>query len=173
MAAEGKAPRLFSPAELAALPLRKASRVLLLNVRGEALLFCYSSRLSPDVLRRFGSETFWTTPGGGLDEGETFAQGAIREVFEETGLVIADPGPAIAIREFPMSFGPDWYRAVQHYFAVRVDDFALDTSRFTALEQDMVLGHRWWSPGEIETSRDVIFPEGLPELVRQSLVQTK
>ena len=30
----------------------------------------------------------WNLPGGHLDKGETFAQAAIREAFEETGLVI-------------------------------------------------------------------------------------
>ncbi len=31
----------------------------------------------------------WCLPGGGLDTGETFAQAAVREAFEETGLQVA------------------------------------------------------------------------------------
>ena len=33
----------------------------------------------------------WTLPGGELDFGETFEEGAIREVKEETGIDIEDP----------------------------------------------------------------------------------
>lgn len=33
----------------------------------------------------------WSIPGGWLEWGESWAQGAIREVAEETGLVIKDP----------------------------------------------------------------------------------
>ncbi len=39
----------------------------------------------------FRSSGEWCLPGGKLDWGETFEEGAIREVQEETGITIADP----------------------------------------------------------------------------------
>ena len=36
---------------------------------------------------------WWVTPGGGVDPGESEAQAAIREVFEETGYRISKPEP--------------------------------------------------------------------------------
>jgi len=35
-------------------------------------------------------EGFWTLPGGRLEEGETPRKAALRELFEETGLVVTD-----------------------------------------------------------------------------------
>ncbi|MFH0962347.1 MAG: NUDIX domain-containing protein [archaeon] len=59
--------------------------VLVLNKDGKALL----GRRNPDpkkatsLLKGAGT---WTLPGGKLDFGETFEQGAAREVLEETGI---------------------------------------------------------------------------------------
>jgi 8-oxo-dGTP diphosphatase len=39
----------------------------------------------------FRSAGEWSLPGGKLDWGETFEDGAIREVKEETGIMIKDP----------------------------------------------------------------------------------
>jgi len=38
------------------------------------------------VCHKTPSRTYWTFPGGGVNENETFEQAAIREVKEETGL---------------------------------------------------------------------------------------
>jgi 8-oxo-dGTP diphosphatase len=39
-----------------------------------------------------GEEPYWSTPGGVLEEGELVTEGLAREVREETGLEIVDPG---------------------------------------------------------------------------------
>jgi 8-oxo-dGTP diphosphatase len=40
--------------------------------------------------RRSGGGEWWTLPGGGLQPGETAEEAVRREVFEETGLVVAE-----------------------------------------------------------------------------------
>lgn len=40
------------------------------------------------LVQRKDYEGLWNLPGGGIDKSETFATGAIREVEEETGLVV-------------------------------------------------------------------------------------
>lgn len=51
------------------------------------------------VKRGYGPKN-WTTPGGGLDAGETPSQGLIREVQEESGYVVR-PGRLIGIYSKP------------------------------------------------------------------------
>jgi len=55
-------------------------------VDGERILLCRISRLLPDLAGQ------WTLPGGGINFGETPAAGMIREVVEETGLVVEPTG---------------------------------------------------------------------------------
>jgi 8-oxo-dGTP pyrophosphatase MutT (NUDIX family) len=38
-------------------------------------------------------QDFWATTGGGVEEGETFEQAAIRELGEETGIRTENVGP--------------------------------------------------------------------------------
>lgn len=53
-------------------------RVILLNEKGEILL----------VEQHHDGKDIWMVPGGGIEEGETSQDAAIREVMEETGLII-------------------------------------------------------------------------------------
>ena len=62
---------------------RDAVRVVLTDEGGRILLF---HAVTEDV----GPAGWWELPGGGIDEGESYLQAAIREVREETGLVL-DP----------------------------------------------------------------------------------
>lgn len=50
-------------------------------------------RDSGDVLALFreSDPRGWALPGGHVDHGETFADGMVREVFEETGVQLAGP----------------------------------------------------------------------------------
>jgi 8-oxo-dGTP diphosphatase len=40
-----------------------------------------------------GEELFWSIPGGRVEPGEFAYEAAIREVKEETGITVLDPGP--------------------------------------------------------------------------------
>lgn len=55
---------------------------------GDHILLC---RISPELPRIAG---LWTLPGGGIDFGEVPVHGMIREVAEETGLVVEATGLA-------------------------------------------------------------------------------
>ncbi|MBL7782106.1 MAG: NUDIX domain-containing protein [Saprospiraceae bacterium] len=55
--------------------------VIIQNEQGEILI----------GKRRGGHAPYYSIPGGHLELGETFEKAAIKEVFEETGLIISDP----------------------------------------------------------------------------------
>ena len=59
------------------LPFRRAGRVILLDPAGSVLLMRYDD--GPP------NGPHWNTPGGGLEPGEDYPAGALRELAEETG----------------------------------------------------------------------------------------
>ncbi len=65
---------------------------------------------------------WWACPGGGIDPDETVTQGLIRELDEELGLRIDDPGSAVWRKRhlFPMT---NWDGQHDTYFLIEVDAF--------------------------------------------------
>jgi 8-oxo-dGTP pyrophosphatase MutT (NUDIX family) len=143
---------------------RRAARVLLLDARGRVLLFhgCDPADES--------AGSWWFTPGGGLDPGETAAEGAARELAEETGLRVApaELGSSVHERVTEFRFVGGDYRQSEHYFVLHVDAHDVDTAGFSAIEVSAMLGHRWWTPEELHGARSAgtrVYPDELPELL--------
>ncbi|MGD8215231.1 NUDIX hydrolase [Aestuariimicrobium sp. Y1814] len=104
---------------------------------------------------------WWVTPGGGMDPGETWAQTAVRELFEETGLVVGESqlqGP-VASRLAVHGYSDQVLVQHEQFFLVDVDRFEVDTSRFTELEQRTLLSHGWFDADELATR--VVWPAQL------------
>jgi 8-oxo-dGTP pyrophosphatase MutT (NUDIX family) len=135
---------------------RPAARLLILDPLNRILLF----RFTPPA-----GESFWATPGGAVDPGETYAQAGMRELFEETGIV-ADIGPEVAQRrvEFVTIEGEP-VTADERYFLIRVDACAISSEGHTELERRVMTGHRWWNLHDLPASSEIIFPEDLADLI--------
>src|SRR5580698_6980896 len=63
---------------------RPSARLLITTPKRRVLLFRFVHRTG--VL---AGKVYWATPGGGVKHGETFADAAIRELREETGIRVA------------------------------------------------------------------------------------
>jgi 8-oxo-dGTP pyrophosphatase MutT (NUDIX family) len=144
--------------------LRRAARVLLVDASSRVLMLRGHDPARPD--RRY-----WFTVGGGLDDGETVTQGAVRELFEETGLRV----PAEALGEpvfheaveFP--FDGAWYRQEQDFFLLRIDSWEVDFAGHNAIERATVDAYRWWTVDELRGSEERYYPASLPDLIARLL----
>ncbi|GAB2837505.1 NUDIX hydrolase [Actinocorallia aurea] len=139
-------------------PHRPSSRVLLVDEQDRLLLFL-------DGLK----DKFWITPGGGIDPGETVAEAALRELREETGLVIEPTALGPVVASTSGYYHSEWdgviRSATDTYFFVRTAHFTPDTSGFTDYERETVDEHRWWTPAEIADAPPSVVPWGLAGLL--------
>jgi 8-oxo-dGTP pyrophosphatase MutT (NUDIX family) len=140
---------------------RRAARVLLVDAGGRVLLF---RGHDPD---RPQEGSWWFTVGGGLDEGESARAAAARELFEETGLLVAAEeldGP-VHRETADFSLAGTRYRQDNEFFVAKVDAHDVVTVGFTDLEAAFVLEHRWWSPEELRATTETVYPECLLDLL--------
>jgi len=147
---------------------RRGARVLLLDDADRILLARGHDVDQPE-------RSWWFTIGGGVDPGESDRDAALREVREETGILL-DPG-ALVGPVYTRSAIFDFYR--QHcrqdevLFLARVDDASggggdagtLSRDGWTDVELDVVDEMRWWSLDDLRGVEIEVFPEGLPDLV--------
>ena len=121
---------------------RVSARVLPVSPHGEVLLLQDLDPAEPDVLR-------WGTIGGAVDPGESLQEAAVREMHEETGLVI-DPADLTApfhrsTREF--SWAGVRYRSDNTFYALPLArDVEVSFDHLVPEEVDTVVAWGWWTP---------------------------
>ncbi|QRM34750.1 NUDIX hydrolase [Microvirga sp. VF16] len=140
---------------------RPSARLLVLDPTGRVLLFRFSYQRGALV-----GQSYWATPGGGLEEGETFEQAAIRELREETGLHVDAMGPEVESREFVLQL-PDGEHVMAHerFFVVQTEHTDLSRNGWTSEEHEVMADHRWWSISELAQTSETIWPDNLPDIL--------
>jgi 8-oxo-dGTP pyrophosphatase MutT (NUDIX family) len=118
--------------------------------------------------------SWWITPGGGLGDGESLEEAAVREVREETGFLLSREmlGPVIATRVASFEFEGRRYRQEESFFAVCVEPFTPEHDGWDELEQRVLLDHRWWTVDELLATDEAVYPRELAEVVQSLLAGT-
>src|SRR6185436_13230335 len=100
---------------------RPSSRLLIMDPNHRVLLFRFQFKRGP-----LAGQHYWATPGGALEAGESFADAACRELFEETGILRDAVGQPVAEREFAFQLHDgESVMAEERFFLVRVTDHSL------------------------------------------------
>ncbi len=142
---------------------RQSARWIIVSPDREILLFQFVH--SEGAL---AGQEYWATPGGGLEDGETFEQAAVRELLEETGRTVSSTEPHIAQRDFVLQLHDgEHVRAHERYFLLETDVFIPSTCRLDSVELELMTDHYWWSEDQISQASALIFPENLIEILNK------
>ncbi|HEX9032677.1 MAG TPA: NUDIX domain-containing protein [Streptosporangiaceae bacterium] len=141
--------------------VRHAGRVILLDPDGRVLLMRYDDG-PPNGIH-------WSTPGGGLDQGEDYAAGAARELAEETGWTDITLQGEIFRRSHVMEHAEMIVRQVERFYLARTGVPRREILGVDAMhDSDGIAAWRWWSAEELEATAETIWPAELATLVRSA-----
>ena len=139
---------------------RVSARVLPVCPEGEVLLLQDQDPTYPGVLR-------WGTIGGALDPGETHQQAAVRELYEETGLV-GDPAaltPAFHRSTNAFSWDGVSFISDNTWFALPLTrGVFVSFDHLVPEEVGNVVAAGWWTP-EALTADGGAIADDLPGLM--------
>jgi 8-oxo-dGTP pyrophosphatase MutT (NUDIX family) len=138
--------------------IRDAVRALVLDPDDRVLLVRFVAPWS--------TESWWATPGGGLD-GQSPEEALRRELHEEAGLVEFDPGPTVWTRRHAFTWEGRELDQRETFVLVRVRAFEPRPS--VDLAAEYVAEVRWWTLDELEGSNEQFAPRRLAAHLRELL----
>jgi len=143
---------------------RETARVMLIDEQNR--IFLLKTHFDPEV----GLPPRWLTPGGGIDQGETTLQTAVRELLEETGLKIEPENLGepvlVASGRWDWADGLNYHTYKDTIYEHQVSSFEPDTSGFTQDEHRDILEFRWWSIEELLASEEALAQHDLRDWLR-------
>ena len=110
---------------------------------------------------RVSGEECWYPVGGGIEQGETAQQAAVREAEEETGLADLPAGAPVWVRDHTYSYDGREVDVHEEWLLHRVEHFEPAPSALSAYESATIRGFRWWRAEELAATTDTVFPPRL------------
>jgi 8-oxo-dGTP pyrophosphatase MutT (NUDIX family) len=143
-------------------------RLVVQDVLGLVLLFRTRELSMPEL------GYWWELPGGGIEDGETYVEAAVRELSEEAGIDIGPQQVGQARWRRTATFRHRDSRRLQHEVVavVGLDVIApdVDGSKRFGYEIEDYVDFRWASVEDIVASAERFYPGHLPHLLPDLLV---
>jgi predicted ATPase/DNA-binding CsgD family transcriptional regulator/8-oxo-dGTP pyrophosphatase MutT (NUDIX family) len=149
--------------------VRRGARVILVDPLRRVLLFRNEDQEPVDP-HRPEIRTYWFTPGGGVQPGESFEDAALRELCEETRVTGVVLGACVWSGQYVGFIYGEPVLADERYFLVHAQNANVDTSDLEPDERSSWREFRWWTLEELHATEETIFPLGFADLL-DSLLQ--
>lgn len=153
--------RRFTPVPPDERPRRHRSAARVIVTDGETVL------MLADTDPGIPGSRWWSTPGGGIDPGESPLQAAVRELAEETGRVVEPReliGP-VAVRDVVHGYSDQILSQTESFFLLFTGQFDLDTTGHTESERLTLDGHAWLPLAGLDDLPDPAWPRDVARLV--------
>lgn len=137
---------------------RGAARLVVVTPEPQILLL----RLEPSF-----REPFWVTPGGGLDDGETYEDAARRELAEEVGRDDLAVGPCVWTRHVTFTWERWRVHQKERTFLVQVPEPFEAVTVFP--DKEPITGYGWFTIERLRAEPEIVYPVGLADHLERLL----
>lgn len=139
---------------------RQAARVVVLDSEGRTLLIKSRDPANPS------GPGWWEIPGGGMDPGESSAETAARELWEEAGITEAEVGPVVWVQSVQFTFAGLYFDQDEYIHVAWTDQTDIrPPGHLEAFEAMAFQGAQWWTVDEVQAAATAFLPPRLPELL--------
>ncbi len=115
----------------------------------------------------------WSTPGGGLEPGESYPQAALRELADETGWADIELLGEIHRRSHTMEWSGRIVHQAERLYLARTDQPGRQITGVDAMHaSDGIAAWRWRTVAELASTEQTIWPAELADLIRREIGDT-